>query len=95
MTDGGGTAKVTSWGQTGNRVNVGITMTKPDRNATASVSEIKVPFRKGASAGGGGGSESAYDMAVAGGDTDTLEEFKTDLASIEGLEDAISTIVGE
>lgn len=46
-TDGGGTAVMTDWKQTGNKVKVEITMSKPDRNATASVSEIKVPFHKG------------------------------------------------
>lgn len=46
-TDGGGTAVMTDWKQTGNKVKVEITMSKPDRNATASVSEIKAPFSKG------------------------------------------------
>ena len=46
-TDGGGTAVMTDWKQTGNKVKVEITMSKPDRDAKASVSEIKVPFHKG------------------------------------------------
>lgn len=36
----------------------------------------------------------AYNTAVEGGYTGTSAEFKVDLASIEGLEDAITAIVG-
>ena len=45
-TNSGGTAEITGWKQAGNRVNVEITMTKPDMSATASVLEIKVPYNK-------------------------------------------------
>lgn len=47
LVDGGGTVAMTNWTQAGNKVSVEITMTKPDRAAEASVSEIKVPLRKG------------------------------------------------
>lgn len=43
----GGTAEITNWSQAGNKVHIEITMTKPSLTATASVSEIKVPFHRG------------------------------------------------
>ena len=43
----GGTAEITNWSQAGNKVHIEITMTKPSQTATASVSEIKVPFHRG------------------------------------------------
>lgn len=46
-TSNDGMAEITSWQQAGNRVKVEITMKKPSRSATASVSEIKVPFDRG------------------------------------------------
>lgn len=49
---------------------------------------------QGADGADGSDGASAYEQAQAGGYTDTLAQFYTDLASVQGLDAAITAIVG-